>query len=201
LSLLIPSSFCGPIAYYKEIFNQTTVRFECHEYFPKQSFRSRCTILGPNGPLRISVPVMKERGSKTPSFLIKVDWSSQWDNLFIRSLKTAYASSPYFEHYLPDIENILNTRPDTLLELNRFFFDFFCYTWGFKLSIEESTSFENYQNNILQKEYRIIDFEQLTTDVVYTQVFEAKNGFSPNVSILDLLFCEGPMGRIKLVNA
>ena len=40
-----------------------------------------------------------------------------------------------------------------------------------------------------------IDFLSRTPVTQYTQVFHEKLPFVSNLSVLDLLFCEGPMGR------
>ena len=66
----------------------------------KQSFRNRCVIASPNGPLNLVIPVIRNTKNKIKD--VQIDHSQQWIKIHWKSLESAYRSSPYFEYYEDD---------------------------------------------------------------------------------------------------
>jgi hypothetical protein len=112
-----------------------------------------------------------------------------------RALKTAYASAPYFEHYASDIERILFKKHRFLvdfdLEITRFFLD----VYQLPLTFSQTEEYEGFY----PQDYRNLDYESLEMKGEYNQVLFHQKQFDPRVSILDLLFCEGPIGRMTII--
>jgi hypothetical protein len=50
-------------------------------------------------------------------------------------------------------------------------------------------------------DFRNDEFNNCSNILSYTQVFSPTNQFEPNMSILDLVFCEGPLARRWIVSS
>jgi hypothetical protein len=190
-----PISYWGSIAYLSEIVQQETVVLECYETFPKQTHRNRFQIVSAQGLLSLTIPVEKSNGSKTltKDVLIVDDKAVLKKNW--KAVVSAYASSPFFDHYELDLEKLF-LHPNRNLAIHcSDILSFLFKCWDFKTQITFSESFDwREQSLLLSKDY-------LSTALVqnsprYDQVlFNPKQAFINNVSCLDLLCNLGPMGR------
>ena len=157
------------------------------ESYLKQSFRNRCEILGGNGVQILSIPVAKAAGSKSLTNQIHPVYSENWQQDHWKSIESAYKNAPYFEFYDQEIKSLIFTKYDTLLELNQSIIRFFEHCWQLppsQLTIGFSDSFAPFEFLGRKLNYKS-----------YIQVFSDRFPFQSNLSGLDLLFCEGPMGR------
>lgn len=189
-----PISFFGPIAYYQSLAKSENVLFEVHETYQKQSIRNRYSIGTSNGILDLSIPITKPNGSKTLTKDILIDDTQKWKLIHWRAITSAYMHTPYFEHYESDIYGLIFSEEKKLILKNMICFDFFNKTFDLKIKHRITEEFQGLSN--------VNDFKQLdslnSNSFHYIQPFSNKHGFIPNLSILDLLFCEGPMGRFFL---
>ena len=183
MNALFYSAYAAPVDYYKNVAKATTIYIEAQEHFLKQTFRNRCVIASANGPLKLSIPIS---GSKNNTAMadIKICYKNNWQLQHLRTFVAAYNSSPFFEFYVPELQNIFNQKPENLIEWNMLLHQQIM-KW-LKLNTPTRLT-ESYQ-----KEYSNgIDFrtlEPINNHTNYHQVFENKFGFTPNLSILDLLF-------------
>ena len=109
-----------------------------------------------------------------------------------KSIQSAYRSSPYFEFYEDDLAVFYNTSFSSLYAFNKAYFEILLKLVGWKPRLVYTQS---YEASIAATDIRAqIEQKNNTADVglKYTQVFEEKNGFIRNLSIIDLLFNEGP---------
>ena len=170
---------------------------EACENYQKQSWRNRCRILTSNGPENLNVPVVHENGTfALPIREIRVEYTTPWVQRTERAIESAYSSSPFFIYYKDELFAILDSHPATLWELNRRLIDFFCTKIGIAPEIRETESFdaawaEDYRALIHPKRANTI-LRDLGLERPYWQVFKDKFGFVPGLSIMDLLFNEGP---------
>ncbi len=185
------SHYLAPIEYYFHLINSGDVIIDTHENFVKQTYRNRCCILSPNGVQNLTIPLVKSRQRRlTKNMAIAYD--DNWRKIHWKSLESAYRSSPYFEYYedefypfyhgdkyekLTDFNNDLNNKIIELLNL--------------EITITPSTEYfeeveNDFRNSFSPKKESKLNFNS------YIQVFGDRNGFTPNLSILDILFNEGP---------
>ncbi|MBU3011847.1 WbqC family protein [Polaribacter vadi] len=192
MSLFIPTYF-SPISQYSEIVKAKDIVFEVEDNFQKQSYRNRCYIYNSSGKQLLTIPVkhqIKDGRKKTKDTL--VENNVPWQDQHFKSLKIAYRTSPFFDFLEDDIAPIFNKKYKYLHDLN---IDTFLFiTDGLQLN-SDFTFTKEYKNENLVNDFRILaDKKHQPKKMVerYIQMFDDKHGFIPNLSILDLLFMEGP---------
>ncbi len=184
------------------------VYIEACEHYQKQSYRNRCKFYAENGVQTLSVPVVHENGThELPIAEIKVDYSTPWLIRTERAIESAYYSSPYFEYYRDELFSILDSRPETLFALNTAITQFFIDKTHLPVKMEFTTDFEPEGSSVHGEDLRNVIHPKKANDLLeryglskpYYQVFASKSGFIPNLSIMDLLFNEGPDSLLYLV--
>ena len=209
--LLLETAFMPPVSYFAAIAEEFTLsygrvvslvparlRLEACENYQKQSYRNRCRIYAAGGVESLTLPVVHEGGtSSLPIREIRVDWSRDWLPRMERAIVSAYESSPYFEYYRDSLFDILESRPEKLFDLNIRLIHYFLGKIGISADIDFTTEYErpgetspdirDFRGLIHPKRPSI-----LKTEKPYWQVFAAKYGFKSDLSVMDLLFNEGP---------
>jgi len=165
---------------------------EACENYQKQSYRNRCRICAENGVQSLSFPVRHRNGTfSLPIREIEVDYSTPWVQKTERCIETAYGSSAFFAYYRDELFAILDAQPRTLWELDLRIIRFFLAKIGLKTEIIPTESFAPDHVDIHPKRPNAI-LRELGLERPYYQVFGERNGFIPNLSVMDLLFNEGP---------
>ncbi|MDA9563603.1 WbqC family protein [Flavobacteriales bacterium] len=193
MSNLFPIFYLGPIEYYAEIIKHEQIILEQYEHLPKQTYRNRTEILGPNGVLKLLVPIIKTRTRLAIKDEAIAD-TDNWQKTHWKSLEAAYRSSPYFEFYEQDFYKLYHTPTRFLtpfnLELHEVIMRLLGVTQITKLSASYTTAEgQDYRNYFSSKKEAE---NQKLKDNRYIQVFSDRMQFQPNLSIVDLLFNEGP---------
>ncbi|REH52390.1 WbqC-like protein [Tenacibaculum gallaicum] len=192
MSLFIPTYF-APISQYAAIYQSDTITFEIEDNYQKQTYRNRCYIYGANGKLALNIPVKnktKEGRKKTKDTLVENDFP--WQQQHLKSLQSAYRSSPFFEFFENDLLTIFNKKYKFLHDLNIDTHLFVTDTLQIKQQFTKTTS---YEINSESTDFRSLAIAKKGIEIEmdsYIQMFDDKYGFIPNLSILDLLFMEGP---------
>ena len=176
----------------------STVYIEACENYQKQSWRNRCRYFAADGPQYLNIPIIHEGTHELPIREIKVDYSTPWILKTERAISSAYYSSAYFEYYKDELFAILDSKPETLFELDLQIIRFFLRKTGIAADIrltEEyaplGSSCDDYREVLHPKRPDTV-LRDLGLEKPYFQVFARKYGFIPNLSIMDLLFNEGP---------
>lgn len=190
---VFPTAYFGSIAYFRELIRAQKVHIEAKEHFVKQTIRTRCDIQVSNGLRHLSVPVIKKNGNKTVMEDIEISYSDHWQNDHWRTIASAYASSPFFEHYGDEVKQLIFSGERNLLKLNKRITDKVLEWLFFENVVIEYT--EEFAHPSLERDFRHFHFDDRLNTKKYHQVFESENGFIPNLSILDLIMNEGPMAR------
>ncbi|RKF03190.1 WbqC-like protein [Tenacibaculum lutimaris] len=192
MSLFIPTYF-APISQYSAIYQSEAITFEIEDNFQKQTYRNRCYIYGANGKLALNIPVKQkttEGRKKTKDTLVENDFP--WQQQHYKSLQSAYRSSPFFEFFEEDLLKIFNKKYTFLQDLNIDTHLFVTDALQMEQDFAKTTSYELAPNST---DYRDLAIAKKGIEIEmdsYIQMFDNKYGFIPNLSILDLLFMEGP---------
>ena len=201
--ILISSAYFGPVIQYGLIARKRNIVTEKWDNYQKQSYRNRCEILTSNGVEALTVPVINASGSK--KVLMKdvlISYDKPWQRDHLRAIKTAYNNTPYFIYYFDEIEALILKSPSHLLTLNHEIQLLIFEMLGMKIneSFSLKYSFKEQQNDLRQIIHPKRDMSALVEETLpkYYQVFGDKFGFTPNLSILDLLFNLGPESILYL---
>lgn len=195
--LIIDTQYFAPVIIYKNSIEQKYITIEQYEHWQKLGFRNRCVIAGANGLINLSIPVAGGRHSKHLIRDVKIDNNAPWQMIHWRSIISAYNRSPWFDQYKDEIEVFYNANYIWLRDWNLSLFEWSLKKLGFQPEIRFTENWKkdypedegvDFRGKVLPNNY-----ETFAADCpVYRQVFEDRHGFFPNLSIIDLLFCEGP---------
>lgn len=185
----------------------SVVYMEACENYQKQSYRNRCRFYAADGVQTLSFPITHEGGThKQPISTIKIDYSKPWIQQHQRAIISAYRTSAYFEYYQDELFAILDSQPEKLIDLNTALLKFFIEKTGLKAEIHTTSEFrldgtaslegqaikcDDLRESIHPKRPNDI-LKRLDLEKPYFQVFSPKHGFQSDLSIMDLLFNEGP---------
>ena len=186
----------------------SVVYMEACENYQKQSYRNRCRFYGAEGVQTLSFPIIHEGGThKQPISQIRIDYSTPWLHQHKKAIISAYGTSAYFEYYQDELFDILDSMPEKLFDLNMALIRFFIEKTFLKVDLRLT---ENYSRDgiLYDKEGNKIVCEDLREAIhpkrpdtilrdldlekPYFQVFARKYGFKSDLSVMDLLFNEGP---------
>jgi hypothetical protein len=181
MSNLFSTAYLPSVSYIAECLQSDNVNIEAFETYKKQTCRNHCHIYGPNGKQKLSVPVIKVNGNHTLTKDIRISYFQIWQKVHWRSIETAYNNSPFFLYYRDYFEPFYVKKFDFLLDFNTKILEVLFIIFRIEKEIDFTDHFEN--PSIEEKN---LFFPS------YTQVFEARSGFLPNLSIIDLLFNLGP---------
>lgn len=191
--ILLSTAYLPPINYLSRIAHADEITIEAHESYVKQTFRNRCQIYSPNGLQALIIPINKVNGNHTKTVDIQISDHSDWRSHHWKSLLTAYNSSAFFMYYKDEIWRTLQFPSTHLLKYNMHILNFLLMEIGIKKTIKISEEYV----------YNPPETEDLRTSInpkskvpinnpKYYQLYSQKHGFLENLSILDLLFNEGP---------
>lgn len=181
------------IAWWASIIDRKILVFDKAEHFQKMTYRNRYYISGANGMIQLSIPLVSGRNQRTPMNEVQICNKDKWQVQHWRTLVSVYKRSPYFDFYEPELATLFEQQFNLLADFN-----LASYQWLKKqlgISIDEQFADE------YVKEFDGIDLRTMKPDIEkkanasfphYYQVFEERTGFLANLSVLDLLFSEGP---------
>lgn len=191
--VIFPLFYLPPIEFFKQLaaHKKNNILIEKYEHFPKQTYRNRAAVYGPNGKLNLIVPVLKGSKIHTAVKDVKISYDADWQRLHWLSLQTSYRSSAYFEFYEDDFAPFYEKQYKYLFDYNLELLSLVLKHLKMNVDFDFTESYAthyltDFRENIHPKK------ESSYVSQQYFQVFEDKYGFIPNLSIVDLLFNQGP---------
>ena len=168
------------------------------------SFRNRCEIAGSQGRIDLSIPLAGGRDQKILVKDLRIAGHYPWQDQHWKTILSCYSRSPWFDHYRDDLAQLYQRPVSFLLDWNLTCFEWSCRVLGLPLQVTLTEAYHPQYDPAVSLDYRgrlvpkSIRETTLASPPVYRQVFEEITGFIPNLSILDLLFCEGQRARSLL---
>jgi hypothetical protein len=190
--ILLHPTYFSPIIQYAAISKSDTIIFEVEDNFQKQTYRNRCHIYTAEGKQLLNVPIQHTKGTKQKTKDVKIDYKDNWNKQHLKSLKTAYSSSPFFEYYIDDLNPVFDKNYTFLLDLNLKCHEIIMDALQLEVPYRNTLEYKKESNYNDLRNLAISKGEQNYKLERYIQVFEQNHGFIPNLSILDVLFMEGP---------
>ena len=193
---LVHPVYFGSIAQWSLMLQAKKISFEACDNYQKQTYRNRQHIYGANGKLLLNIPI-KHTGDKHKRKLTKevaIENSFAWQKNHFKSLEAAYRSSPFFEFYEDEFISLYNKAYTSLWEFNLDAMQAIANCLQIDWNPEFTATYQTKPTNAAQFDGRyLVDAKGSPQFKLndYSQVFEEKHGFIPNLSIIDLLFNEG----------
>jgi hypothetical protein len=195
---ILPAAYLPSVEYFAHLLHGNCT-IDLGEHFVKRSERNRCLILTANGTMPLTVPVQRANHPRTPMRDIRIDYSKRWQHQHWISLVSSYRGSPYFDHYEASFAPFYRERHSFLVDYNLALIEMLLgkldVTTGLCLS-------ESYLDAVPDD----LDLRPREKDTVcevgpYVQVFSDRMPFVSGLSVVDLLFAEGPAAVDLLRNS
>ncbi|MCD8310043.1 MAG: WbqC family protein [Prevotellaceae bacterium] len=202
--VLLTTAYLPPVVYFTKLLAYDQVLVEQYDHYRKQSYRNRCVIAGPDGPLTLTVPVVKPEGEKCYVKDIRISDHGNWRRLHWNALVSAYNQTPFFTYYQDDLRPFYEKRYDFLLDFNEALCRHLCDLMEITPHLSRTDSYraagdildaDDLRDSIHPK-HGHCQADPFFTPAPYYQVFQDRLGFLPDLSIVDLLF---NMGRESLL--
>ncbi|MCG8474662.1 MAG: WbqC family protein [Cytophagales bacterium] len=194
-NVLIELQYLPSVEYFALLLQADKVYFEGnYGRYEKQSYRNRFRILTANKVADLSIPVRFGNRRRPPVREVEIDYNQKWLHTHWRTILSAYGKAPFFEYYIDFLEPVFAKKFKNLFELNLAMFKTCLGLLGLSLDWQVvdnrsgiAENVEDWRSKVHPKRSYIEN--GIIEPFSYTQVFGEK--FVPNLSILDLLFCEG----------
>jgi hypothetical protein len=132
---------------------------------------------------------------------IRISYEYDWQKLHWRSIESCYRGSAFFEYFEDDLKPFYENKNIVfLIDLNEQMQRKILELLQLKINYTFTQSYEkviegmaDFRNTIKPKENNSSSINFPINH--YFQVFENKHGFIPNLSIVDLLFNQGPRAK------
>ena len=178
--MVLPTTYLGSVEWYRRFLaNPSAVQIEVMESFPKQTYRNRCTITTPDGPLTLSVPV-KRADSKQLTRDVEISYQQKWQHQHWITLMSAYKRTPYFDYYADFFRPFYEKETKFLVDFNE--------------GLHE-TIIRLMANDVAIGNWQLVIGKNRTSD---WQGLDLEPCFGDGQSILDMLFEYGPETVIKI---
>lgn len=209
MDIYLSSAYLAPLSYYAKFFLADKIYIEQCDNYIKQTYRNRCTIVGANGQIPLSIPVEHISGGKALTRDIRIADHGNWQHMHWNTIVSAYNSTPFFEYYQDDFYPFYHRKFNFLFDFNEQLRDLIfhlididqnkvTYTDNYKVDFTFS-EIDMRESIHPKKDWHAEDHYFISHP--YYQVFAQKFGFIDNMSIIDLLFNMGNESLIILHNS
>ncbi len=187
----LPIAYFGNIEYFSFFAKHQVINIDLTEKYQKQTYRNRTEIYGANGKLNLSVSVNRPFGKNTLIPQVEISYKENWQKNHFKSIESAYRRTPFYEFYIDEIKAILFEKHHLLQDLNLKLTLHLINKLGIDCEINLVKDKDFKKDKDLTQHFspkKSTGFECKP----YIQTFSDRNPFINNLSILDLLFNEGP---------
>lgn len=201
--VILTSAYLAPVQYFTKLYAAPCITEERAEHYVKQTYRNRCVIAGPDGPLPLTIPVEHNSPTRPLTRDIRISDHGNWRHLHRTALISAYDRSPYFMYYADDLLPLYDRPYRYLVDLNEAFRQTICELLSLRPNVVTTTEYaipkpgETDLRELIRPKLPFGNDPEFRPEPYY-QVFAGRTGFLPNLSIADLLFNMGPESRIIL---
>jgi len=206
---LLPCCYLAPVSHYRTYNRADEVCLEVCDHFVKQTLRNRCYIDSPNGPLALTIPIQKTEG-KTQMKDIRISDHGNWRHQHWTALESSYRQSPFFEYYADDYAPFYEKKWEFLADFNEELMALTASLLDIQKPVKRTQTYSPSPlpapplgeclnaTAIFSAASIALPQRGSGKGAVYYQVFASRHGFLPDLSIVDLLFNEGPEGVLWL---
>ena len=187
---ILPLSYLPSVEYVARLLREQCV-IDVGENYVKRSERNRAYILSANKVMPLTVNVVGGNRPRLPMRDVEIDYSKRWQHQHWVSIVSAYKSSPYFDHYAPYLEPFYRREWRYLVDYNRELLELLLRLLGSPMALPISEQYVESREGDLDLRPKHREGSTFVAEP-YFQNFSERMPFQPNLSVLDLLLCEGP---------
>jgi hypothetical protein len=188
--VILPSAYLPSVEYVARLLREDAV-IDLGENFIKRSERNRASILSANGVMQLTVHVENANRPRQRMRDVRIDYSKRWQHQHWLSIVSAYKSSPYFDHFAPQLEPFYKREWRYLVDYNMEYLQSLLRLLGAKCEVRISEQYVEAEQGDLDLRPKHNEGSTFVAEP-YFQVFSDRMPFEANLSVLDLLMCEGP---------
>lgn len=199
MNVLLHPTYFPNIAHFAVMIQAEHISFEICDNYQKQTYRNRTSIYGANGKLDLNIPVIYSQKNRQLFKNIEIFNADNWQMQHLKSLESAYRTSPFFEYYIDDLLPLFHSKTMTLMDFNFKCLDIIFKCLQVPFHYDTTERYEQYPVGINDVRLLANSRKEMSQNFKsYAQVFDDKHGFISNLSILDVLFNEGPNTELYL---
>lgn len=167
---------------------------------PLRHSHHRYRIDGPNGVQTLTVPLVGSTNNMMTLLRdVLISEHGDWRRLHWGALFSAYGRSPYFDYVADDLASVINGSQRYLHDFNRQLHEVIVDFMDLPISTcyqeAKETAVLDLRGRIAMKKTDTLPID----NVPYYQMWPAKEGFRPDLSILDLMMNTGREGIFTLM--
>lgn len=204
---LFSTAYLPPVSYMACLVQHSGGTIEAYESYFKQTYRNRAIIMTANGPLPLTIPVLHPKGAHCLTKDVAISNQENWAIRHWRAIESAYSAAPYFQYYCDGLQKIILSRPESLMDFNQALMQQILQWLKVPYVTSRSNDFTipNQGNDDFRYTFSPKHTAPIEKWEEYYQVFNSKFPFTPDLSIIDLIFNMGPestsyLQRVKFLN-
>ena len=187
---ILPIAYMPSVEYVARLLREECV-IDLGEHYIKRSQRNRAQILSANGVMSLTVNVENANRPRQRIRDVRIDYSKRWQHQHWVSILSAYKSSPYFDHYAHLLEPYYKREWRYLADYNMEYLATLLRLLGVDDKVNISEKYVAAREGDLDLRPKHNEGSTFVAEP-YFQVFSDRMPFAPNLSVIDLLMCEGP---------
>ncbi|MBR5333991.1 MAG: WbqC family protein [Alistipes sp.] len=187
--VILPSAYMPSVEYVARLLREECV-IDLGENYIKRSERNRASILSANGVMQLTVNVENANRPRQPMRDVRIDYSKRWQHQHWISILSAYKSSPYFDYFAHEIEPFYRREWRYLVDYNMEYLEVLLRLLGASCKPQVAEHYVEAKEEDLDLRPKQKKDSTFVAEP-YFQVFSDRMPFQPNLSVLDLLMCEG----------
>ena len=203
---LLSAFYFGSVEHYRVLAQHPKVIIDLGEHYERQSYRTRTSIVGPNGKQDLTVQIARRSGEKMRMHTVGLSYIETWPQQHVHAIRSAYGNTPWFIHYIDEIEAVVLKKYDRLMDLDLATMWLGMKWLGLKTEIEVSEKYVESNEYLVAGGHSNLDLRttlhpkrpvppSLEVPRPYSQIFADRHGFVPRMSVIDLVMNAGPDAR------
>jgi WbqC-like protein family len=190
------NQYIPSIEYFAHWMYHGQIILERHEHYQKRTWRNKTTILSPDRPLILTVPLQKGKHQQQKIYDVLVAYDEDWPRIHLNSIKTAYGKTAFSEEVVFGLAPILGANYSSLWELNLSCLRYVTSLIGGQWVINQTSEYHpDYPSFVVDLRAGIpggVVSGSIRDLPQYPQVQRMYKSHLPNLCILDVLCHLGP---------
>lgn len=182
------------IIWWARAIDATVLMLDGAEHFEKMTARNKYRIAGANNPIQLSIPITGGREQRTAMNNVTIFNGEKWQVQHWRTLTSVYRQSPFWEFYEPSLQPLYTGYFEKLADFNEASVTWCMQQLKLTIDVQKTSEYRAIYPPPAADTRKLKPLNGQRGDGFpkYYQLFEDRTGFLPDLSILDLLFAEGP---------